>query len=65
MSDSEMRQLFIDLQPGLAVGVVVYDNFIGKKGQRGIADPREKTHGEAIRKEIPPQVYTGRVQKDK
>ena len=65
MSDSEMRQLFIDLQPGLAVGVVVYDNFIGKKGQRGIADPREKTHREAIWKEIPPPVNTEHIQKDK
>ena len=61
VADPEVSQLVVDLQPALAVGIIVADYFVGKKGQGRIADPGQEPDRKTVGKEVPAPVDTEKV----
>ena len=65
MTDAEMGQLVIDLQPLLVIPVVAGNHLISKKRQHRITCAREKPHQSAVGKQVDPAIETDQIKKDK
>ena len=65
MTDAEMCQLVIDLEPFLVIPVVAGNHLISKKRQHRITYTREKPHQSAVRKQVDPAIETDQIKKHK